>query len=111
MPIPFRFVHDFQLAVASEHLESVQDETELKKEDLAVEFIEADKIDLDDIIREQIYLSLPMKLLCGSNVRGLCSRCGVNLNRETCKCSREQRTPGFSETEGIENYGKFFEAH
>ncbi len=92
----FSLNHAFRLSLSSSTgSESTQDETELKKEDLAVEFIETDKIDLDDIIREQIYLSLPMKLLCGNTCAGLCSHCGVNLNRETCNCSEGSGHPAF----------------
>ena len=95
-PYTFSLRRDFRLTLLPpEQLESAQDETELKEEDLAVEFISAGKIDLDDIIREQIYLSLPIKLLCGSACAGLCSRCGVNLNRERCKCSESGGHPAF----------------
>ena len=75
--------------------EPVQGETELSKKDLAAGFIASEKIDSDDIIREQIYLSLPMKLLCSENCAGLCSRCGVNLNVETCKCREKGGHPAF----------------
>ena len=75
--------------------EPVKNETELSKKDLAVGFIAAEKIDLDDIIREQIYLSLPMKLLCRKDCAGLCSQCGVNLNMETCKCPEKNGHPAF----------------
>ena len=92
----FALGRDFRLSLSPPvSLESARDETELKKEDLAVRFIEAEKIDLDDIIREQIYLSLPIKLLCESACAGLCRVCGVNLNRETCKCSKNAGHPGF----------------
>jgi DUF177 domain-containing protein len=37
-------------------------------------------------MREQFYLSLPMKPLCRSDCRGLCVVCGTNLNREPCSC-------------------------
>jgi uncharacterized protein len=75
--------------------ELVPDETELKKDDLAVRFIVDEKIDLDDIIREQIYLSLPMKLLCKKGCGGLCPQCGVNLNIETCNCYKGGGHPAF----------------
>ena len=75
--------------------ESAREETELKKDELAVGFIVAEKIDLDDIIREQIYLSLPMKLLCKNGCAGLCTRCGANLNMEACKCSGNSGHPAF----------------
>jgi len=92
----FALDRDFRLSLLPPvQPESARDETELKKEDLAVRFIEAEKIDLDDIIREQIYLSLPIKLLCGSACAGLCTRCGVNLNRDVCKCSKNAGHPAF----------------
>jgi len=75
--------------------ESIPDETELKKDDLAVRFIVEGKIDLDDIIREQIYLSLPMKLICKEGCEGLCARCGTNLNTGTCICYEGGGHPAF----------------
>jgi len=49
---------------------------------------EAQEIDLSQIIRESIILCLPMKPLCGENCKGLCNRCGGNLNSSgACKCN------------------------
>jgi uncharacterized protein len=45
-----------------------------------------DKIDLTEVVREQLYLALPMKPLCREDCKGLCPVCGVNRNRETCTC-------------------------
>lgn len=45
-----------------------------------------DKIDLTEVVREQLYLALPMKPLCQEACKGLCPVCGVNRNRETCTC-------------------------
>jgi len=45
-----------------------------------------DKIDLREVVREQLYLALPMKPLCQEDCKGLCPVCGVNRNRETCTC-------------------------
>jgi len=43
---------------------------------------------LDDDIREELILSYPQKILCRPGCQGLCVRCGADLNREKCKCSR-----------------------
>ena len=72
-------------------------ELELSEEDMSVDFIMGDEIDLDEVVREQIYFSLPMKSLCREDCRGLCPVCGINLNKEECKCRREIGHPGFSE--------------
>ena len=44
------------------------------------------RIDLDALLAEQIYLALPLKPLCREECRGLCARCGANLNSNPCSC-------------------------
>lgn len=44
-------------------------------------------VDLDDILRQQIFLLLPVKSLCAESCRGICHRCGANLNNEACACA------------------------
>ena len=50
-------------------------------------------IDLTDLIRQQLLLGMSMKHICRDDCKGLCSRCGANLNKETCSCvlSQSQR--------------------
>lgn len=50
-------------------------------------------IDLGEVVREQLYLALPMKPLCQQDCKGLCPVCGVNRNRETCTCQQEWVDP------------------
>lgn len=59
----------------------------LKREDLEKSFYQGDSVDLRDEIRQQIILSLPMTIICQDDCQGLCSHCGVNLNKITCDCS------------------------
>lgn len=44
------------------------------------------KIDLDPDIRDQIILDYPIKLLCSLSCKGLCAKCGKNLNEGGCSC-------------------------
>jgi DUF177 domain-containing protein len=48
------------------------------------------RLDVRSLLSEQIYLGLPLKPLCTEDCRGLCARCGTNLNQRPCDC-REQR--------------------
>lgn len=50
-------------------------------------------------IREGIILAIPLKLLCHEKCKGLCPRCGVNLNTESCKCMAHQRDPRWARLE------------
>ncbi len=44
-------------------------------------------IDLEQAIRDNIVLSLPQRLVCSSQCKGLCPKCGQNLNQKQCDCS------------------------
>ncbi len=43
-------------------------------------------IDLDPEIREEIILDYPIKPLCSIDCKGLCLKCGMNLNEGGCNC-------------------------
>ena len=76
------------------HSQNVGDEErEIEEDDLATAFYENEEIDLGQLMREQFYLSLPMKPLCRDACLGLCPICGTNLNRGTCDCKREWEDP------------------
>ena len=66
--------------------------TELADEENEDEWVfplEADAADLDDIVRTVFVLNLDSKLLCREDCRGLCHRCGKNLNDGPCSCRKE----------------------
>lgn len=52
-----------------------------------------DEVELDERLSEQIVLALPMKFLCSPECRGLCSKCGANLNKAQCTCVEEVIDP------------------
>ena len=68
-------------------------EREIEEDDLTTAFYQHDEIDLEQLMREQFYLALPMKPLCGDDCKGLCPICGTNLNRGTCDCKQESLDP------------------
>ena len=51
--------------------------------------LEGDSADLEDIVRTIFVLNLDSKLLCKDDCKGLCCRCGRNLNIESCSCQKE----------------------
>jgi uncharacterized protein len=82
--IPVDAAFDLLFLPASEDVS--RGEHEIHADDAAVSFYEDDVIDLAEVMREQLYLALPMKPLCRENCLGLCPVCGVNRNTETCSC-------------------------
>lgn len=61
-------------------------EREVEEQDLQIGYYREDQIDLNELMREQFYLALPMKPLCREECRGLCVHCGTNLNDASCDC-------------------------
>ncbi|MFY9555239.1 MAG: DUF177 domain-containing protein [Blastocatellia bacterium] len=68
---------------------ATQEEKELLEKDLSIGFYQGDVIEVDDLVREQVELALPMSRVCNDECRGLCSECGANLNENDCTCERE----------------------
>ena len=68
-------------------------EQQIEEDDLTTAFYQNDEIDLDQLMREQFYLALPMKPLCSEGCKGLCPVCGTNLNNGSCACRREWEDP------------------
>ena len=66
--------------------------TELANEENEDEWVfplEGDSADLDDIVRTVFVLNLDSKLLCKEDCKGLCPKCGRNLNDGPCNCQKE----------------------
>jgi len=65
--------------------------------------------DLDEMIRHEIVLGIPMKPLCRDECKGLCPACGKNLNEGDCDCPKPQGQPslfGRKLLEAMEERGK-----
>jgi uncharacterized protein len=73
---------------ASEHSISTS-ETEIG-------YYQRDGVLLEDVLREQVLLSLPAKTLCREDCKGLCPHCGRQLNSETCACGETITDPRWS---------------
>lgn len=79
--LPFDLIY-----VAADKENQRTGEIELTADDLGISVYENDQIDLDEMVVEQLELSLPFRLLCQEDCRGLCPQCGADLNTEACDC-------------------------
>lgn len=50
--------------------------------------IEDMHFNLDELFREDVLLSLPTKILCREDCKGICQFCGTNLNEKQCDCKK-----------------------
>lgn len=53
-------------------------------------------LDVDTLICDEILIDFPMKLLCSEDCKGLCKKCGTNLNENTCDCDTTVLDPRMS---------------
>lgn len=90
-PVPVNAAFDLLYVPASANTGA--EEQEIEEDDLDTAYYRDGVIDLADLVREQLYLALPMKPLCQEACRGLCPECGTNLNSGACTCTHEWEDP------------------
>ncbi len=52
-----------------------------------------DCLDVSELARDEIFLNLPSKILCKEECKGICPKCGINLNEKTCGCGKKEADP------------------
>lgn len=82
-------------------LEPRDEEIELGGADLDESLVIDGTIDLADVVREQIILALPEMALCREDCRGLCDRCGTNLNLIDCNCKKDEIDPRWAALQNL----------
>ncbi len=86
LPIEVAFTERFTPAVAWKD----EEQHELEAEDLDLAVFDGEAIELDDLVKEEIILSLPGHVLCQEECKGLCPHCGADLNVSSCDCETKQ---------------------
>lgn len=64
-------------------------------------YIDGYHLDVDQLIHTEILINLPFRVLCSDDCKGLCFKCGANLNKGECGCDREQLDPRMSVIQDI----------
>lgn len=83
---PLALHESLEVALLPQAAAPREDETQLTRGDLEARFFSEPVLDLAELAAEQIELALPMKPVCSPSCRGLCPRCGINLNVHECRC-------------------------
>jgi uncharacterized protein len=86
-PIGERVEKEFDLFYRPVQTIAKEEEVEIGDAELEIGFYQGRGLLLEDALKEQILLALPMKSLCQPDCRGLCPQCGENRNLVTCGCS------------------------
>lgn len=91
-----RCLREFKNTVETRFSANIVNENVIDDDSSEINIIlENNCIDLEDAIEQSIYLSLPMKALCTKDCKGICHKCGANLNFEKCDCDNSSIDPRF----------------
>jgi uncharacterized protein len=69
------------------------DEVSISEAETEVGFYKGEGVTLEDVLREQVLLSVPVKAVCREECQGLCPQCGQNLNHQKCGCQQTHSDP------------------
>ncbi len=92
-PVHEEVQRDFDLFYQPLPKSAKPEEERLKDDDTEIGFFQGEGLFLADVLKEQVLLALPMKVICQSDCRGLCASCGANLNHEECRCETHSSDP------------------
>jgi uncharacterized protein len=92
-PFEFELNPAFQIVMIPARPAAADGEDAIEADRLDENVYRDPKISLTDLLTEQIILNLPAKVLCGDECRGLCARCGANLNQGACACTADESDP------------------
>ncbi|HEY2934666.1 MAG TPA: DUF177 domain-containing protein [Acidobacteriota bacterium] len=90
---PRNIEKSFDLTYVPNQPRQPDEEIALSYDELDIGFFSDSRIDLNLVITEQIILEIPMKPVCSPECRGLCGKCGADLNLGTCSCTQESADP------------------
>ena len=67
------------------------EEIEIEEDETEIGFYEGGGLELEDILKEQVLLSLPMQRVCSEDCKGICHVCGKNRNETECDCHADNQ--------------------
>lgn len=79
-----------------------EEEVGIDEGEAEIGFYEGGGMELEDILREQVLLALPMQKVCSENCKGICPVCGRNRNETGCDCKTENASDRWEALRNLE---------
>jgi uncharacterized protein len=86
-PVTQDVKRQFELLYRPVGTDAGKDEMSVTDAEAEIGYYEGEGVLLEDVLREQVLLAAPLKVICRDDCRGLCPHCGKNLNQEKCSCA------------------------
>jgi uncharacterized protein len=91
----------FDLLYRPQGSDAGKEEMSVTAAEAEVSYYQGEGLLLEDVLREQVLLVVPLKAICREDCRGLCPHCGRNLNLEQCTCAEPLEDPRWSALKDI----------
>ena len=92
-PVKQDVSREFELLYRPLGADAGHDELSVTAAEAEIGYYQGNGILLEDVLREQVLLALPLKITCREDCKGLCPHCGKNLNEEQCSCNVPMEDP------------------
>jgi uncharacterized protein len=92
-PVDNPVAETFDLLYRPQGVDARGDDASIGKAETEIGYYQGEGLLLEDVLKEQILLALPVKQVCSAGCKGLCPHCGRNLNLETCNCAEAVADP------------------
>jgi len=92
-PVIQDVARNFELLYRPLGADAGREETSVAGTEAEISYYEGAGLLLEDVLREQILLAVPLKAICRQDCKGLCAQCGANLNVGPCSCSGPMEDP------------------
>jgi uncharacterized protein len=86
----------FDLLYRPQGTDAGEEERTVTATEAEISYYQGKGLLLEDVLREQILLAVPLKAICREDCKGLCPHCGRNLNIEQCSCAEPVEDPRWS---------------
>jgi uncharacterized protein len=80
-----------------------EEEVAIDEGEAELAFYEGGGMELEDILREQVLLLLPMHRVCREDCKGICPTCGCNRNEAPCDCTSDYAGASWGALESLKN--------
>jgi uncharacterized protein len=100
-PVEIPLGGEFDLIFRPAEADSEATERSITAPETEIGYYQKDSLSLEDVLREQVLLSLPVRTLCKPDCKGLCPRCGENRNSQPCNCEEGPSDPRWEALAGL----------
>jgi uncharacterized protein len=100
-PVEIPLAAEFDLIFRPAVADADPTERSITAQETEIGYYLKDSLLLEDVLREQVLLSLPVRTLCKPDCKGLCPRCGENRNTQACSCEDGPSDPRWEALSGL----------